>query len=92
MSVNLNGFKVDPCLAKLMLRADWSGKRTDPKWLNRFPAHPDYEHERLPFVEFASLSGLNGKTRQFACRGTPYCLERQTLPTRPVTLIRTQGT
>ena len=54
MSVILNGFKVDPSLAKLMLRADWSGKRTAPKWLDHFPAHPDYEHERLPFVEFCA--------------------------------------
>ena len=52
MSIVLNGFKVDPMLVQLMLRDDWRGKRTDDRWLERFPAHPEYEGGRLPFVEF----------------------------------------
>jgi hypothetical protein len=52
MSIVLNGFEVDPALAQLMLREDWRGKRTDGRWLERFPAHPECEGGRLPFVEF----------------------------------------
>jgi hypothetical protein len=52
MTIVLNGFTVHPALAQLMLRNDWRGKRTDSRWLERFPAHPEYEDKRLPFVEF----------------------------------------
>jgi hypothetical protein len=55
MHFALNGFDVEPSLMKLMLRGDWSSKRTDPRWLEQFPAHPDCESRYLPFVEFCSL-------------------------------------
>lgn len=54
MNIVLNGFAVDPSLAALMSRTDWGGKRTDARWLDRFPAHPQCEAGRLPFVEFCS--------------------------------------
>lgn len=52
MSIVLNGFSVEPSLARLMVRADWSDKRTSADWLDPFPAHPDCENGRLPFVQF----------------------------------------
>jgi len=35
-----------------MERADWRGKRTDAKWLNRLLAHPEWRDPHVPFVEF----------------------------------------
>lgn len=58
MQIALNGFDVDVRLARLMLRGDWSGKRTDEAWLDRFPGHRSCEFGRLPFVEFCSLDRL----------------------------------
>lgn len=52
MTLTLNGFTVAPALARLMQRPDWSGKRTDQRWLAHFPAHPEYEEGRVPFVQF----------------------------------------
>ncbi len=54
MTIVLNGFEVEPSLAALMQREDWRGKRTDETWLRRFPAHPECEGGRLPFVEFCA--------------------------------------
>ena len=54
----LNGFKVAPALAELMLRPDWPGKRrTTPNWLERFPTHPESRGGQIPFVQFCSVEG-----------------------------------
>jgi hypothetical protein len=55
MTIILNDFQVDPAIVRLMSRPDWQRKRTDDAWLSRFPAHPESEYKRLPFVEFCGV-------------------------------------
>lgn len=59
----LNHFEVDARLARLMRRADWAGKRTDPPWLARFPAHPDAA-EPIRFVELCGVEHAMFENRQ----------------------------
>ena len=48
----LNGFDIPQELLALMLRPDWTGKRTDEAWLNRFRYPPS------GFVDFCDLDHL----------------------------------
>lgn len=61
MGLILNGFRVHPAIESLMMRDDWSGKRTHESWLNRFPGYP--ESPGIRFVEFCSVDWAKRENR-----------------------------